>query len=177
LLTTEDFSFLALRTLKLRQTSLTDASVNALIPLLPNIRRVDISFTDVRRPLATDVHLANLEKLSVTSTDVSPSDLVLVLSAAKRLRTLNIGALGGSHGKRSAYGGGVSTMTLTDDHLRALTSVLLQNTVIENISLVGNTKLARDADVIAEFILLVGRRLKVCQASDQRQSFSRRHDI
>ncbi|KAH9982511.1 hypothetical protein BGW80DRAFT_1555627 [Lactifluus volemus] len=160
LLTTEDFSFLALRTLKLRQTSLTDASVNALIPLLPNIRRVDVSFTDIRRPLATHIYLANLEKLSVTSTDVSPSDLMVALSAATRLRTLNIGALGGSHGKRSAYGGGVSTMTLTDNHLRALTSVLLQNTVIENVSLVGNAKLARDADVVAEFILLVGRRLK-----------------
>jgi hypothetical protein len=141
--------------------------VNALIPLVPNIRRVDLSFTDIRRPLlATHGCLANLEKLSVTSTDVSPYDLVFAISAAKRLRTLNIGALGGSHGKRSAYGGSVSMMTLTDNHLRSLTAALSQNTVIENISLVANTKLARDAEVIAEFILLVGRRLKVRQASE-----------
>ena len=52
-------------------------------------------------------------------------------------------------------------MTFTDKHLRSLTAVLSQNAVIENISLVANTKLARDEDVISEFVLLVGRRLKV----------------
>jgi hypothetical protein len=111
--------------------------------------------------------LANVEKLSVTSTSVSPDDLLAMLSVASQLRTLNIGALGGSHGKRSGYGTGrsVSTMTLTDDHLRSLTAILSQNTVIENISLVGNTKLARDEEIISEFVLLVGRRLKVCEGN------------
>jgi hypothetical protein len=52
-------------------------------------------------------------------------------------------------------------MTFTDGHLRSLTAVLSQNKVIENINLVGNTKLARDEEIISEFILLVGRRLKV----------------
>lgn len=52
-------------------------------------------------------------------------------------------------------------MTFTDNHLRSLTAILSQSTVIENISLVANTKLARDDEIIAEFILLVGRRLKV----------------
>ena len=52
-------------------------------------------------------------------------------------------------------------MTFTDKHLRSLTEVLSQNAVIENISLVANTKLARDEEVISEFVLLVGRRLKV----------------
>jgi len=156
------FSLPALRTLKLRQTSLSDASVNTLVPLVPNIRRVDISFTDIRRPLSLSPdNLASLEKLSVTSTSVSPDDLLSILSAAPRLHTLNIGALGGSHGKRSGYGRGVSTVTLTDVHLRSLTAVLSQRTAIENISLVANTKLARDEEVIIEFILLVGRRLKV----------------
>jgi hypothetical protein len=42
-----------------------------------------------------------------------------------------------------------------------LTAILSQNTVIENILLVANTKVARDEEIIAEFILLVGRRLKV----------------
>ncbi|KAI0257514.1 hypothetical protein BJV78DRAFT_1116630 [Lactifluus subvellereus] len=161
LLNAGDFSLPALRTLKLRETSLSDASLSALAPLVPNIRRVDLSFTDIRRPLlATPDCFANLEKLSLTSTSVSQDDLVSALSAASRLRTLNIGALGGCHGKRSAYGDGISTMTFTDNHLRSLTTVLSRNTIIENISLVGNKKLARDAEIIAEFILLVGRRLK-----------------
>jgi hypothetical protein len=160
------FTLPALRTLKLRETSLSDASVNALVPLVPNIRRVDISFTNIRRPLSVSFDgFTNLEKLSVTSTSVSPDDLLLVLPAASRLRTLNMGALGESHGKRSAYGRGISTMTFTDNHLRSLTAVLSQNTVIENINLVANKKLARDEEIIAEFILLVGRRLKVCEGN------------
>lgn len=162
LLSESGFSLPALRTLKLRQTSLSDASVNTLVPLVPNIRRVDVSFTDIRRPLSVSPDgFASLEKLSVTSTSVSPDDLLSILSAAPRLHTLNIGALGGSHGKRSGYGRGVSTVTFTDVHLRSLTAILSQNTVIENINLVANTKLARDEEVIAEFILLVGRKLKV----------------
>lgn len=130
---------------------------------MPNLKRVDVSFTDIRRPPSALLHgFANLEKLSVASTSVSPDDLLSMLLDASQLRTLNIGALGGSYGKRSGFGRGVSTMTFTDDHLRSLTAVLSQNTVIENISLVANTKVARDEEIIAEFILLVGRRLKVC---------------
>ncbi|KAH8988818.1 RNI-like protein, partial [Lactarius akahatsu] len=175
LLTDGSFSLPALRTLKLRQTSLSDTSVNALVLLVPNLRRVDISFTDVRRPLTTSHDgFANLEKLTITSTDVSPDDLLPVLSVASRLRTLNVGALGGSHGKRHAFGN-VSTMTLRDEHLRSLTAILSQNTVIENVSLVGNTKLARDGESIAEFIHLVGRRLKKLNLSGL--SFLRSQDL
>jgi hypothetical protein len=146
--------------------------VNILISFVPNIRRIDLSLTDIRGPLlAQHGCLANLEKLSLTSTYVTPNDLVSALSAAKRLRTLNIGALGGSYGKRSGYGGGVSTLTLTDDHLRLMTSVLSRNAVIENVNLVGNTKLARDAEIIAEFIFLVGRRLKVCGIPDRQPAY------
>ncbi len=131
--------------------------------MAPNLKRVDVSFTDIRRPLSVPLHgFGNLEKLSVTSTSVLPDDLLSMLPAASQLHTLNIGALGGGHGKRSAFGGrAVSTMTFTDKHLRSLTEILSQNTVIENISLVANTKVARDEEIIAEFILLVGRRLKV----------------
>jgi hypothetical protein len=161
LLTNETFSLPALRTFKLRQTSLSDNSINALIPLVPNLRRVDVSFTGIRRPLSAALEgFVNLEKLSLTSTNVSPDDLLLVLSVASRLRTLNIGALGGSHGKRNAYGD-ASTMTLRDEHLRSLTEILSENTFIENVNLVGNVKLARDGESIAEFIRLVGRKLKV----------------
>ncbi|KAH9025850.1 hypothetical protein EDB85DRAFT_1981342 [Lactarius pseudohatsudake] len=175
LLTDGSFTLPALRTLKLRQTSLSDTSINALVPLVPNLRRVDISFTDVRRPLtASHDGFANLEKLTITSTDVSPDDLLPVLSVASRLRTLNVGALGGSHGQRHAFGN-VSTMTLRDEHLRSLTAVLSQNTVIENVSLVGNTKLARDGESIAEFIHLVGRRLKKLNLSGL--SFLRSQDL
>jgi hypothetical protein len=130
---------------------------------VPNIKRVDVSFTDIHRPLLAPPNgFANIEKLSVTSTSVPPDDLLSMLPDASQLRTLNIGALGGSYSKRSAFGRGVSTMTFTDKHLRSLTAILSQNAVIENISLVANTKVARDEEIIAEFILLVGRRLKVC---------------
>lgn len=156
LLNNGTFSLPALRTFKLRHSSLSDNSFSALIPLVPKLRRIDISFTNVRRPLSAALDgFANLDKLSITSTNVSPYDLLLVLSVASRLRTLNIGALGGSHGQRNA------TMTLRDDHLRSMTEILSQNTHIENVSLVGNSKLARDEECIAEFIRLVGRKLKV----------------
>jgi hypothetical protein len=162
LLKERGFSLPVLRTLKLRQTSLSDGSVNTLVLLVPSVRRVDVSFTDIRRPLSVSPdNFASLEKLSVTSTSVSPDDLILMLPAAPRLHTLNIGALGGNQGKTSAYGGGIPIMSFTDNHLRSLTAVLSQNAVIENISLVANTKLARDEEVISEFVLLVGRRLKV----------------
>ncbi|KAI0001984.1 hypothetical protein BJV77DRAFT_970588 [Russula vinacea] len=149
LLTEEGFSLPALRTLKLRQTSLSDASINTLIPLVPNLRRIDVSFTDIRRPLSVPLHgFANLEKLSVTSTSVSPDDLF--------------------HGRRSAYGRGVSMMTFTDKHLHSLTAVL-------ELSLASNTKLARDEEIITEFILLVGRRLKKLNLSGL--SFLRSSDL
>jgi len=66
-------------------------------------------------------------------------------------------------------------MTFTDDHLRSLTTILSQNTVIENISLVANTKLARHDEVIAEFIHLVGRKLKKLNLSGL--SFLRSSDL
>ncbi|KAH9004405.1 hypothetical protein EDB86DRAFT_3072718 [Lactarius hatsudake] len=160
LMTDGSFSLPTLRTLKLRQTSLSDTSVNALVPAgaKPPTRR----------------HLIHGQKLTITSTDVSPDDLLPVLSVASQLRTLNVGALGGSHGKRHAFGN-VSTMTLRDEHLRSLTAILSQNTVIENVSLVGNTKLARDGESIAEFIHLVGRRLKKLNLSGL--SFLRSQDL
>ena len=131
---------------------------------MPNVTRVDVSFTGIRRPLSLSPHsFTNLEKLSVTSSGVSPNDLLSMLPNASQLRTLNIGALGGNHGNRSGFGRDVSATTFTDEHLRSLTAILSQNTVIENINFVANTKLARDEEVIAEFILLVGRRLKVSE--------------
>jgi len=66
-------------------------------------------------------------------------------------------------------------VTFTDVHLRSLTAILSQNTAIENINLVANTKLARDEEVIAEFILLVGRKLKRLNLSGL--SFLRSSDL
>ncbi|KAI0274686.1 hypothetical protein BC834DRAFT_849205 [Gloeopeniophorella convolvens] len=166
LMTTEDFSLPALRTLKLRQTSLTDTSICALISLAPNVTRVDVSFTSIRRPLsAPHYSLAGLEKLAVTSTSVPPDHLLDAVAAAPRLRTLNIGALGGSLGQRSAFGSSMSTVTMTDDHLSCLTTVLSENQVIESVSLVGNAKLCRSSKSLVEFIRLVGRRLKILNLS------------
>jgi hypothetical protein len=79
---------------------------------------------NIRHPLSAALDgFANLDKLSITSTNVSPDDLLPLLSIMLRLRTLNIGTLRGSHGKRIAFGN-ASTMTLIDGHLRSLTEIV-----------------------------------------------------
>ncbi|KAF8078433.1 RNI-like protein [Lyophyllum atratum] len=161
----EGFQLPALRTLKLRQTSLSDDALSPILDLCPALRRLDLSFTLVRHPprLLANFHIPPLQKLSLTSTAVSSDDLVTIVSFLPELTTLAVGALGASRGTR-AFIGNTSAMTMNDDALRALTRVLEQSQRIENISLVGNTKLGSSSSgvdgALSDFITNVGRRCK-----------------
>ncbi|ETW87856.1 hypothetical protein HETIRDRAFT_413759 [Heterobasidion irregulare TC 32-1] len=156
--------FPALRTLKLRQTSLTDISLNLLLPSCPALRRLDISFTGIRHPhqFMQGSRIA-LEKLSLTSTAVSSDFLVTAISCIPSLRILSIGALGGGPGQAPAIRN-TTAMTLTDDALSCLVDVLDTYESIKSISLVGNTKLGMTGGrnrALADFVARIGRRLKV----------------
>ena len=159
-----DLCFPALRTLKLRQTSLTDISLNLLLPSCPALRRLDISFTGIRHPhqFIQGSGIA-LEKLSLTSTAVSSDFLVTALSCIPSLRILSIGALGGGPGQAPAIRN-TTAMTLTDDALSCLVDVLDTYEGLESTSLVGNTKLGMTGGrnrALADFVARIGRRLKV----------------
>ncbi|GLB36334.1 hypothetical protein LshimejAT787_0306220 [Lyophyllum shimeji] len=160
----EGFQLPALHTLKLRQTALSDAALSPVLHLCPSLRRLDLSFTLVRRPpqLLAESRIPPLEKLSLTSTVTSPADLVAVVNLLPELRTLALGALGASRGSRASIAN-TSAMTINDDALHALTMVLEQSVHIENINLVGNAKLgstSRADGALSEFIAAVGRRCK-----------------
>ncbi|TFY56405.1 hypothetical protein EVG20_g8934 [Dentipellis fragilis] len=159
----DDYSLPALRTLKLRETSITDTTLNVLLPKCPNIEHLDLSFTGVRHPVfLTGTLQPSLEKLSLTSTAVSSNDLLAIVRNLPKLSILAIGALGGGQGKASAIGN-TSAMSLTDDTLRDLTEVLAGLDGLESVNLVGNTKLglgSRREHALSEFIRRVGYRLK-----------------
>lgn len=159
-------SFPLLRTLKFRQTSLTDASINTLVRMCPACSSINLAFTGVRRPPYVNylLDVPPLEKLSLTSTAISMDDLLLVVSHLPRLRSLSIDALGtGSPGKSSSMGNSTA-MTLDDQGLQDLTYVLVELEYLESISLVGNTKLgmtrSRNEGALEDFIGRVGRKLK-----------------
>ena len=159
-----DLCFSALRTLKLRQTALTDTSLNLLLPSCPALCRLDISFTGIRHPhqFIQGSGIA-LEKLSLTSTAVSPEFLVAAVSCIPSLRILSIGALGGGPGQAPAIRN-TTAMTLNDDALSGLVDVLDTYEGLESTSLVGNTKLGMSGGrnrALADFVARIGRRLKV----------------
>lgn len=152
-----------LRSLKLRQAPLSDSVLNPVFTICPNLERLDLSFTLVKRPILPTGHM--LEKLVLTSTKISSADLLAMVAPLRRLRVLAIGAMGGSQGSSAAISN-TSAMTLTDDTLRALTDVLAECPDIERVNLVGNTKLGftgrRGPDAaLAHFVRRVGRRCKV----------------
>lgn len=158
-----EFSFPVLRTLKFRQTSLTDTSIHAVVTMCPALRSINLAFTGVRRPpYLNDPDIPPLEKLSLTSTAVSMDDLLLVISHLPHLRSLSIDALSaGSPGNSSK--GNITAMTLDDEGLGELTDILEDFEHLESISLVGNTKLGittRREVALWEFISRVGRKLK-----------------
>ncbi|KAI0374236.1 RNI-like protein [Pilatotrama ljubarskyi] len=159
---TDGFQLLNLRSLKLRQTALSDAVVNPTLAICPNLERLDLSFTLVKRPILPAGHL--LEKLVLTSTKISSSDLLAMLNPLRKLKVLAIGAMGGGQGSSAAISN-TSAMTLTDETLHSLTAILEQCTDIERVNLVGNTKLGftgrRGPDAaLARFVRKVGRRCK-----------------
>ncbi|KAG5718610.1 F-box/LRR-repeat protein 2 [Termitomyces sp. T112] len=159
----DEFQLPDLRTLKLRQTSISEASLTSILKLCPALRRLDISFTLLRHPpQILDFPMPSLEKLCVTSTSILPNDLIDVIRLLPGLRALAIGAMGANRGSRASIGN-TSAMTMTDAALVTLTSVLEQFQHIEDISLVGNTKLglaSKDSSAISIFIKKVGRRCK-----------------
>lgn len=154
------FQLLKLRTLKLRQTFVTDVSVTTFLTICPNLRRLDLSFTGVRRP-APLLKNVTLEKLSLTSTKVTSADLLKIISGMDNLRTLALGALGRGGGSAVSVSNSTA-MTMTDDTLRKLTSILSGLGHLESISLVGNTKLGTvSRTALGDFTTQVGRNCKV----------------
>ncbi|KAL4068223.1 hypothetical protein V8B97DRAFT_870036 [Scleroderma yunnanense] len=159
---TPDIVFKNLRNLKLRQLSLSDASVQPFLARCPNLRRLDISFTHVRRhPFATNVNLS-LEKISLTSINMQATDLIALVAMMPDLRTLAVGALGSGQSFSAAMGNS-SVMNMTDESLARLTDVLEGFESLEKVSLVGNSKLgltSRRGGALADFVQKVGRRCK-----------------
>jgi len=156
------FKLSKLQNLKLRLTAVSEQSVNFLISLCPNLRRLDLSFTAVRR-LSFGPEIPPLEKLSLTSTQMASSDLFAVISLHPHLKILSVGALGGGQGSTPAVGN-PSSMTLSDEMLSTLTDILEKFQQLENVSLVGNSKLGifkRRESPLSDFIRRVGRRCKV----------------
>jgi hypothetical protein len=104
-----------------------------------------------------------LEKLSLSSTAVTGTDLVDVISRLPQLKTLSLGVMGGGNGL-SAKMGNSSALTLTPAILRELTDILEHFEHLENVSLVGNTKLysmESSCKSLADFVRKVGRKCKV----------------
>ncbi|KAJ3801659.1 RNI-like protein [Lentinula aff. detonsa] len=157
----QEVSMPKLQTLKLRGLQLSDSSIDFLVSLSPNLRRLDISFTATKRPIlftsrkdifGACAHLSapRLEKLSLTSTPVAVSDLLQTISSLPNLRTLSLGALGaaGSMGVASAT-------TLNDATLPKLTSALQSFSNLRSVNLVSNARLSKTA--LFDFIQRVGR--------------------
>lgn len=111
--------------------------------------------------------IPELEKLSLTSTPLTPVFLSRATitpseSPWKFLRTLHIGAIGASPSLRVKNT--PVSLTLTDEILDLLTDGLYECKLLENISIVGNTKLglrSKNNSSLSRFIRLVGRRCKV----------------
>ncbi|KAF9240963.1 RNI-like protein [Melanogaster broomeanus] len=144
-----------MKNIKVRQLDLSESSVYPYISYFPNLKRLDISFTHIRRlPAPTGVFVPSLEKLSLTSTMLSSIGVISFIAALPKLQTLYLGALGSGHGSSSSIGN-TSAMTMTDDTLIALTDVMENFKGLEKISLVGNTKLghtSRGAGALQDFI-------------------------
>lgn len=141
---------------------MTDASIHPILIHTPRLERLDLSFTllyhiQFQQPILT------LQKLSLTSTFISASDLVNLVSCLPSLKVLNIGALGVRPGATTSIMNSTA-MTLTDDALRQLTDVLLDCPHIESINLVQNAKLGstkRQDSALAYFVRHVGRKCRV----------------
>lgn len=149
-----------IRTLKLRQTSLTDASLTTMLTICPKVQRLDLSFTGVRHPPPL---LANttLEKLSLTSTQVSSADLLKIVSGMSHLKKLALGALGRGEGS-AAVVFNTTALTFRDDALRRLTDDLAMVSHLESINLAGNLNLGSiSRGALTNFITRVGRNCKV----------------
>ncbi|KAJ3823893.1 RNI-like protein [Lentinula raphanica] len=151
-----------LQTLKLRGLQLSDSSIDFLVSLSPNLRRLDISFTLTKRPMlftfrkdvfSTCAVLSTppLEKLSLTSTRVAAPELLQIVSSLPHIQTISLGALGavGSMGVASAT-------TLNNTTLSKLTDTLESFPNLRSVNLVSNTRLSGAA--VFDFIERIGRK-------------------
>lgn len=158
----EDSEFVlpALQSLKLKQLGINDQTLGHFLKICPNLRRLDVSFTAIRRP---PLLLSNtsLEKLSLTSTGVSGADLIKIVSGMTALHTLAMGGLGRGGSSAVAMASTLS-LTLSDDVLSKLTNVLVGYERLAHVNLAGNTKLGMvTRSSLTDFIERVGRRCQV----------------
>ena len=155
-----------MKNLKFRQLGLSETSIYTFISIWPNLTCLDVSFTRLHRlPPSTATPTHALEKLSLTSTALSSTDIVSLISTLPNLRTLYLGALGSGQGS-SASISNISVMTMTDDTLTFLTDIMANFEHLEKFSLVGNTKLGLTSrhdehGALADAIRRVGRKCKV----------------
>ncbi|KAG6333607.1 hypothetical protein ID866_5478, partial [Astraeus odoratus] len=157
-----DIVFRNLHNLKFRQLALSDASVQSFLMRCPNLKRLDLSFTNVRRPPPTMNAAPPLEKLSLTSTNIQIPDVVALITALPGLRILSLGAIGGGQGSSVSMGNS-SALNMTDEALVHLTDALQGLGNLEKVSLVGNSKLgltSRGDGALADFLRKVGRKCK-----------------
>lgn len=155
---------LHLRTLKLKLTPITDQVLNTFLGICPEIRRLDVSFTGIRRPAAL-LNATTLEKLSLTSTAIGSVDLLRAAAGMINLRTLSLGALGRTGGSSIAVANS-SAMTMTDDTLKKLTNILAGYKMLRSVSLAGNTKLGTvTSSPLTEFVRHVGRKCEILNLS------------
>ncbi|VDB99839.1 unnamed protein product [Peniophora sp. CBMAI 1063] len=155
----DTFRMTALHTLKLRQTALSDVSINAILACCPSIRRLDLSFTRVKTlsPASLEI-LGSLEKLSLTSTEIPKNHLIRLLQRAQGLQTLNIGALGGDRGQSVGLGN-ASALTMTDDVLVAVNKAIGPD--VTTLNLVGNTKIGQRRQPIMTLLESIRGRIKI----------------
>ena len=150
-----------LRTLKLKLTPVGDQVLNTILEICPDIRRLDVSFTNIQRPAGLIQNTA-LEKLLLTSTAMSSADMLKVVTGMTALRSLALGALGRKGGSSIAVAN-TSVMTMTDETLRKLTKALTGCKHLTNVNLAGNTKLGSvSGSALTSFVGQIGRN---CEAS------------
>lgn len=172
-----------LSTLKLRHTHVSSIAVSLLINMCPNLRRVDLGFTLLRRlSIDTPATIPPLRKLSLTSTGISAADLLAIIEYLPRIETLCLGALSVSSGGLGGLHGSSSGMILDNATLLRLTDILASFEQLKHISLVGNSKLGVTEDrdeAMRYFISTVGRKCLVSvqlivryEFSDQKQTLN-----
>lgn len=165
----EEIPLTNLRSLKLRHTKITGASLASLLPHLLQLKNLDVSFVPINHlPLdVTNFDTLPLTKLSLTSTPIDARGLIPVLEHLSNLKFLNIGALGASAKTASGFAiggsgsGALGSRTLNDATLIRMTDILVSFPHLESVSLAGNSGLGIGAERgLPYFIQSVGRRLK-----------------
>ncbi|CAE7182385.1 unnamed protein product, partial [Rhizoctonia solani] len=147
--------FTSLRSLKIRETNLSDSDIATFISHCPNLATLDISSTPIKKiPIVSP--FPPLKKLCLNSTRVSGTNLVNLLEHCPGLEVLYLGANGRTTG--AALSGSDS---LTDGLLRDITDALAECPNIRSVSLVSNPRLGAGGSLgraLHDFIQRVGRR-------------------